>query len=217
MATLNITHTFVDTTPAEAAEVNENFDDVADFVNAEVIQRDASVAFTSVPSGPATDASTANQYVRKAQFDVEVAARAAGDAASLDARRGVRLFTASSHAISTSVVNPLTFATEIGDTDFWVSGTDATIPVGAGGIYAVTVKVTHVSGSNFGFVFRVRHTNDSEVWNLQDSLSATEGDITQGFVATFVAGDTIRLDCMNVAQTPGIAIRGSLELWRVSA
>lgn len=218
MATLTVTNTFVDATPAEAAEVNENFDDVVDFVNTQVIHRDASIAFTSTPSGPAADATTSNQFVRKAMLDAEAASRAAADTTLTTdtGRRGVRLFTAASHGISSDVVNPLFWSTEVGDSDFWSSGTDVVIPVGAGGIYALTVKATYVSGGNPQFKFRVRHTNDSEIWNLPGTLAINDGDMTQGFVATLAAGSTIRVDCMNGLLNSGIAIRGSLELWRIS-
>lgn len=69
MATAAITHTFVDGATIEASEHNQNFTDLVTFLNTYCIQKDASLAFTAHPSGPATDPSTDNQYARKAYVD----------------------------------------------------------------------------------------------------------------------------------------------------
>lgn len=72
MANLIIPNAFAANTLGSAAEVNANFQAVEDFVETEVIHRDASVAFTAVPSGPGTDPTTDNQLVRKAYVDSQV-------------------------------------------------------------------------------------------------------------------------------------------------
>ena len=69
MATASLTHTYIAGTLAKASEVNQNFTDLLGFLNTEVIQRDASVAFTAVPSGPGTDPTAANQLARKDYVD----------------------------------------------------------------------------------------------------------------------------------------------------
>lgn len=69
MPAANNPQTYVTGTPATAAAVNANFDYLESFINAEVIQKDASLAFTSVPSGPATDPSSDNQLTRKKYVD----------------------------------------------------------------------------------------------------------------------------------------------------
>lgn len=69
MATLSVTYSFVPLTLAESSEVNQNFQDVVTFVNGSVMHRDASSAFTAVPSGPATNPSTDNQLTRKRYVD----------------------------------------------------------------------------------------------------------------------------------------------------
>lgn len=66
MATLSVTYNFTPNTLAEADKVDQNFTDVVSFVNTNCIQKDASVAFTNIPSGPSTDASSANQFTRLA-------------------------------------------------------------------------------------------------------------------------------------------------------
>ena len=66
------TYTFVPGTSIEAAETNQNFDDIIGYINSEVIVRDASKAFTAIPSGPGTDPSSANQFTRKQYVDNSV-------------------------------------------------------------------------------------------------------------------------------------------------
>lgn len=62
-------HTFVDGTDAVAAEVNADFDELYDWVNTDAVHRDASLAFTAVPSGPNTDPTGANHLTRKSYVD----------------------------------------------------------------------------------------------------------------------------------------------------
>lgn len=69
MATASVTNTLVALTLAEASDVNQNFGDLVTFLNSSTMHRDASSAFTAVPSGPATDPSSDNQLARKAYVD----------------------------------------------------------------------------------------------------------------------------------------------------
>jgi microcystin-dependent protein len=69
MATAAVTHTFANGTNADGTQVNSNFTSVVNFLNTEVVQRDASIAFTAIPSLPATDPTTDNHVVRKAYVD----------------------------------------------------------------------------------------------------------------------------------------------------
>ena len=72
MSAVSKTYTFVPATDIESAEVNQNFDDVVNYVNSEVIVRDASKAFTAIPSGPGTDPTSPNQLARKQYVDQRV-------------------------------------------------------------------------------------------------------------------------------------------------
>lgn len=65
------TNTFTPDTDILSSEVNANFDEIEAFLNNSVVHADASVPFTNVPSGPATDPSTDNQYARKAYVDAK--------------------------------------------------------------------------------------------------------------------------------------------------
>lgn len=64
MATLTLPYTLVPDTLAKASEVQGNFDSVRSFITAEVVQKDASIAFTAIPAGPTLDPSSQNQLLR---------------------------------------------------------------------------------------------------------------------------------------------------------
>jgi hypothetical protein len=72
MSAVSKTYTFVPETDIEAAKVNQNFDDLVSYTNAEVIVRDASKAFTAIPSGPGTDPTSPDQFARKQYVDQRV-------------------------------------------------------------------------------------------------------------------------------------------------
>lgn len=74
MATLATSYTFTNGTTADADQVEQNFTDIVDFINTNVIQADGSVAFTGVPEGPATDPTDANDLARKAYVDAQIIA-----------------------------------------------------------------------------------------------------------------------------------------------
>jgi hypothetical protein len=63
------TYTFIPGTPIESSQANQNFDDVVNYINGEVIVRDASKAFTAIPVGPGTDPTSPNQFTRKQYVD----------------------------------------------------------------------------------------------------------------------------------------------------
>lgn len=69
MATAAIPHTFVPNTPAQSGDVNSNFDTVETFLNGSVAHLDGTKVFTGIPSGPNSDPTTANQFVRKSYAD----------------------------------------------------------------------------------------------------------------------------------------------------
>ena len=69
MPTLDVPNTFNNNTTADATEVNANFTEIESFVNTNVIQKDGSVAFTAVPTGPGTDPTSDNHLARKAYVD----------------------------------------------------------------------------------------------------------------------------------------------------
>jgi len=74
MATLSLPWSFSPNTLADATKVQADFDAVRTHVNTELVNRDASIAFTAVPSGPGSDPVSANQLTRKQYVDNAVAA-----------------------------------------------------------------------------------------------------------------------------------------------
>lgn len=75
MATdVSVPNNFTAGTPSVADDVDANFAAVVTWINANAVHLDASKAFTSVPSGPATDPTSDNQLARKLYVDNKVAA-----------------------------------------------------------------------------------------------------------------------------------------------
>lgn len=85
MSAVSKSHTFVPGTDIESAEANQNFDDLVDYINGEVIVRDASMAFTAIPSGPATNPVSDNQFARKKYVDDQVTAASTAATTALNA------------------------------------------------------------------------------------------------------------------------------------
>lgn len=69
MATCSVTYSFANLTNADATQVNANFTSLVNFINSEVIHRDGAIAFTTIPTLPGTNPTTANQATRKAYVD----------------------------------------------------------------------------------------------------------------------------------------------------
>jgi len=69
MATAAVSNTFTNGSNADAVQVNSNFTSLVNFLNTEVITRDAAIAFTAIPSGPATNPTLDNQFTRKYYVD----------------------------------------------------------------------------------------------------------------------------------------------------
>ena len=72
MATASVTYSFIASTLIESAKVNTDFSDLVSFLNNSVVHVDGSKAFTAVPSGPAANPTTANQFTRKGYIDGDI-------------------------------------------------------------------------------------------------------------------------------------------------
>lgn len=75
-ANATVPNSFTDGTATSAPAVNANFTAILNWVNTNAVHLDGTKAFTAVPSGPATDPTTANQLTRKAYVDAKVWATA---------------------------------------------------------------------------------------------------------------------------------------------
>lgn len=69
MTSVSKSYDFVPGQTIESAQVDANFDVLVNYTNGEVIVRDASKAFTAIPSGPGTDPTSPNQFARKQYVD----------------------------------------------------------------------------------------------------------------------------------------------------
>jgi microcystin-dependent protein len=72
MAVASVTNSFVSGTPATASAVNQNFADVVNFLNGQVIHKDASVQFASIPSVAAGVPVSAGDLVTKSYVDTTI-------------------------------------------------------------------------------------------------------------------------------------------------
>jgi len=64
MATASVQYIFAPLTDIKSSEANKNYQDLVNFLNNQAMHRDGTVAFTGIPSGPASDPVSQNQYLR---------------------------------------------------------------------------------------------------------------------------------------------------------
>lgn len=83
-----VTNNFTAGTPAVADDVDTNFADLVTWLNTNAVHLDGSKAFTGIPSGPASDPSTANQLTRKAYVDSVVGGRGVVATATKTSQQG---------------------------------------------------------------------------------------------------------------------------------
>ena len=192
MATAAVTYTFVPNTLVKSSEANTNFQDIVDFLNGSVIHKDASIAFTAIPSGPSSDPTDDNQFARKAYVDM-----ACG------------VISKSTTWGSSTGGTELSGASTI--VDRGVAIADSNITIETAGVYAVFGSWgvgTNTSG-NRGLMIRKNGTN----WfGDADAASNSTGfgkRITLFTVAPLLVGDAI--DCLWM-QSSGSNLSGDLTL-----
>ena len=131
MSTVNKTYNFLPATDIESAEVNQNFDDVVNYVNAEVIVRDASKAFTAIPSGPGTDPTSPDQFARKQYVDQRVKIDGSTPFTGIPSGPATNPSTANQFTrkqyVDDSAVTPLTFRPSMANTGQIIKARDAVV------------------------------------------------------------------------------------------
>jgi hypothetical protein len=134
MSAVSKTYTFVPATDIESAEVNQNFDDVVNYVNAEVIVRDASKAFTAIPSGPGTDPTSPDQFARKQYVDQRVKIDGTTPFTGIPSGPATNPTTANQFTrkqyVDDSAVTPLTFRPSMAAAGQIIKAADWVPPVG---------------------------------------------------------------------------------------
>jgi hypothetical protein len=125
MPSASVPNNFSNNTAADAEEVDANFAALVSYINTNCVLKDASVAFTAVPSGPASDPSSDNQLARKAYVDARVSVRLSKSTTAL-----------------TTVAATLDGWTEVADASgFYSSGINVVVPSGQAALYAVYLTV----------------------------------------------------------------------------
>jgi hypothetical protein len=137
MSIVTKAYTFAPATDIESAEVNENFDRLYNYINNDVIVRDASMAFTAIPSGPGTDPSSANQFARKAYVDQRVKIDGTTAFTGIPSGPATNPTTANQFTrkqyVDDSAVTPLTFRPSMAATGQIIKATDAVVTTDAFG------------------------------------------------------------------------------------
>lgn len=197
-ADVSVPNNFVAGTPSVADDVDANFAALVSWINTNAVHLDASKAFTSIPSGPASDPSSDNQFTRKAYVDAKADTRCGGSWTQ----------TSDSFISGDSYV---TFETEVEDTDgFWSSGNTVTVPTGKGGVYAVTAWFQGPPGWFANTSYRAY----IEIGGILYSVAATAGssgqDASGSVVLPIAAGGTIKL---RIIQTTGSSQTFSTKLY----
>ncbi len=87
-ANVAVTYNFTAGTPAVADNVDQNFADIVNWINTNAVHLDGSKTFSSIPSGPASDPTSDNQFARKAYVDAGARGTVAGGYVQITAPQG---------------------------------------------------------------------------------------------------------------------------------
>ncbi|CAB4887693.1 unannotated protein [freshwater metagenome] len=205
MSTTAKTYTFTAGTDIKSSEVNQNFDDMIGYVNAEVIVRDGSKAFTAIPSGPGTNPTTANQFARKQYVDdreAVVTAAATTLGATVTANTAsiatnttdlTKRPTINNNATNVRMISQATSGTTDANGDLYVafpSGyltTCTNVVAVSANINAASVQISTtslISFTNAGFTVRVFRTKSVDyLGNYYLQASPSEG-VAINYIAT---------------------------------
>lgn len=102
---------FVANQTAVAADVNANFNNLKSYIDANCILKDASLDFTSIPAGPASDPVDANDLARKQYVDTTTNLRTGFQSVALTTPYTITAFDALETAAEASFVIPATWST----------------------------------------------------------------------------------------------------------
>jgi hypothetical protein len=132
-ANVAVTYSFTNGLPSVAANVNTDFSDITTWINTNAVHLDASKAFTAVPSGPATDPTTANQLTRKAYVD--------GLLYSTSGKE-VRVRRTTPMVVGASTQVTITWEVEDVDNGGFIAAPSTTITIPQDGLYLAGFKLT---------------------------------------------------------------------------
>lgn len=211
-ANVAVTYNFTAGTPAVADNVDQNFADVVNWINTNAVHLDGSKAFTSIPSGPATDPTSANQLARKAYVD-----------ATADPRKGgTWLRQATTMSFPSGATTTVVFDTESADTDGFGTATSSflTVPAGAAGVYVVYAQLygssVALANSNIRPMLVVNGSDEREM--PAGSYGSSGGSGIQASTTipfALAVGNTLRINVFNNTGSTFTA-KANLTLYRIS-
>lgn len=214
MSAVSKTYTFVPATDIESAEVNQNFDDVVNYVNAEVIVRDASKAFTAIPSGPGTDPTSPNQLARKQYVDQRVKIDGTTPFTGIPSGPNSNPTTENQFTrkkyVDDSAVTPLTFRPSMATAGQIIKAADAVVTTDAFGhatvtfptAFATALDTLVVTSGDAGVPtqFMSIHAKSNSNFTVRCFTSAVVGDGFGGFTLQRAISQGVRVSYIAIGR-----------------
>ncbi len=159
-----------------ADNTDANYAALVSWLNTNALHLDGAKAFTAVPSGPAADATTSDQLVRKSQADAVV----------------VPIFARLSRVAAQSTVSgdetAIIWDTENADATGFIAVSDSliTVPTGQSGFYAIGFRVT-LASAHLGRMRLYSYTYGAIMF---DNGTTTRQDV-DGFINVYLAAGEV--------------------------
>lgn len=184
----SVPNNFVTGTPAVADDVDANFAALVSWVNTNAVHLDGSKAFTSVPSGPASDPTSDNQLARKAYVDGKV---------PTGTRLNVKVTRAAATSISGLSASTVTFTAEAADNGGFIAtpASTFTVPSGGDGLYAYGARFS----VDFSGAHQLRLTVNSVQVAADVGVTSSGGHLIPTGIVALAAGDTFSVAVYNAS------------------
>lgn len=221
-ANMTVPNNFTNGTPADADEVDANFDAVTTWTNLNAVHLDASKAFTGVPSGPAgVNPTAADQLARKGYVDGAISDATTG----FTRCGGIWRRMNTGQSINIGAKDNIVMDSEIEDTDGFgtATGTTFTVPAGKAGIYVIDLFISWASGgTNTSIapglsIVSTAFTGDYNAGEFTDGVTAHHGIVNMTWCGALQVGSTVTGRATLSTSAFGAAtFNAGLQLWRVS-
>lgn len=197
MATASVTYTFVNGAPNDGAPVTQNFTDILNFLNTQVVHKDGAVTMSGALTLPSSDPTTGNQATRKSYVDaslpIGMIVQFAGSTVPVTTSPAWKLCdgTAVSRTTYASLFTAIgtTYGAGDGSTTFNLPDLRGRVPVGSGTGSGLTARSLGAKG---GGETLPAHTHAITGYNIAFSATSSIGLIGDGRTndATFTTGVT---------------------------
>lgn len=205
-ANVSVPNNFIPGAPSDADAVDVNFAALVTWINTNVPHLDGSKAFTSVPSGPTADPTTADQLTRKAYVD--------GQHAS-PTLMNVKLTRTSSFTVLGSSTSTVTWQTEDADVGGFIAApaTTLVVPAGGAGLYAFGMRFdVDFSGSH-----SVKMTIGGNQVFSSTGVTTAVGHISVGAIIPLKVSDVITIQVTNANGSTITVSNPVMYLTRIAA